>query len=33
MIEKVLERRAKEVDNQDIVETFLAKVINIRNTS
>jgi len=33
MIEEVLERRAEEVDNEDIVQAFLAKVINIRNTS
>ena len=30
MIEEIFERRAEEIDDQDIVEAFLAKVIHIR---
>lgn len=31
VIKEVLERGAKQVDHQDIVQTFLAKVVDIRN--
>lgn len=31
MVEKVLQRRPKEIDDQDVVETLLAKVVDIRN--
>lgn len=33
MVEEVLEGRAEEVDDQDVVETFLAKVVDIGNAS
>lgn len=33
MIKQIFERRTEEVDHQDVVEAFLAKVIDIRDTS
>jgi hypothetical protein len=32
MIEKIFERRAEEVDDQDVVESFLTEIIDIRDT-
>lgn len=31
MIEEVFQTRAEEIDNEDVMETFLAKVVYIRN--
>ena len=31
-IEEVLERRSEQVDDENVMETFLAKVVHLRNT-
>ena len=33
MVEEVLKTGSKEVDDEDIVETLLSKVVDIRDTS
>jgi hypothetical protein len=33
VIEEIFEGRAEEIDDKDVVQAFLAKVIDIRNTS
>lgn len=32
MIKEVLERRSEKIDDEDIVEALLAKIIDVRNT-
>jgi hypothetical protein len=31
MVKEVLERGAEEVDDQDVVQAFLAEVVHVRN--
>jgi hypothetical protein len=33
MVEEVFQARSEQVDDQDVVEAFLAEVIDVRNTS
>jgi hypothetical protein len=33
VVEQILKRRAKQVDDQDVVEAFLAEVVDIGNPS